>query len=376
MSDFYGKRGKSWHVPSFIFRSGSESHSVETFVRVFDTCTQDWLTVVSILEDLLSTIKEEHKNVSMAYLKSDNTGCYHNTSLITSLKSIGERTGIHVRRFDFSDPQSGEDICDRKIAPMKGHIQRWVDERHDVITAGDIKEALDSHGEVRGCSVAVSEVDMSKASEMVEWKGISKLFNFEFLTTGIKAWKAIGVGEGQLFLYENLTQYLQGPTFLRVIIPSTTNKARAQQSLTSKTKGPVISEDLFMCEEEGCVAFFPTQSDLQVHMHAGRDIMAMERESILDLARKKWAEKVTGFQLSHFAGKAGVTQEGTLSRKEPLQGWALKKQRKGQRATQNVTNFLLEKFNGGVETGNSTNKFFRFTLAVCFLFELLLLNIR
>ena len=135
-----------------------------------------------------------------------------------------------------------------------------------------------------------------------------------------------------------------------------------------------------MCEKEGCVTFFPTQNDLQVHMDTGRHIMVMERESILDLARKKWTEKATGIQLSHFAGKAGVTQEGsgtaTLSRKEPLQSWALKKQRKGQRATQNVKNFLLEKFSSGVETGNSTNKFFRFTLAVWFLFELLLLNVR
>ena len=63
MSDFYGKWGKSWHVACVIFRSGSESHSVETFVHVFDTCTQDWFSVVSILEHLLSTIKEEHKNV-------------------------------------------------------------------------------------------------------------------------------------------------------------------------------------------------------------------------------------------------------------------------------------------------------------------------
>ena len=99
----------------------------------------------------------------MAYLKSDNAGCYHNASLITSLKSIGERAGIHVRRYEFSNPQSGKDICDRKIAPMKGHIQRRVDERRDVITAGDMKEALDSYGGVRGCRVAVSEVDVSKA---------------------------------------------------------------------------------------------------------------------------------------------------------------------------------------------------------------------
>lgn len=56
---------------------------------------------------------------------------------------------------------------------------------------------------------------------------------------------------------------------------------------------------------------FLPKSDLQVHMDTERHIMVMERESILDLARKKWAEKVTGVQLSHFAGKAGVTQEGS-----------------------------------------------------------------
>ena len=67
-----------------------------------------------------------------------------------------------------------------------------------------------------------------------------------------------------------------------VIIPFTTAKARAQPSLMSKTKGPVICEDLFMCEEE---------SDVQVHMDTGRHIMVMECESIYDLARKKVGRK-------------------------------------------------------------------------------------
>ena len=111
-------------------------------------------------------------------------------------------------------------------------MQRWIDGRHDVITSGDLKEALDSYGGVRECTmyrVTVSEVDVSKAGETVEWKGISTLFNFEFLPSGIKACKAYGhgVGEGQMFLYENLSQYLQGPTCLRVIMPFTTDKATA-----------------------------------------------------------------------------------------------------------------------------------------------------
>jgi len=37
--------------------------------------------------------------------------------------------------------------------------------------------------------------------------------------------------------------------------------------------------------------------------------------------------------------------------KAPLQGWALKWQQKGERPTENVKKFLLEKFNRGVTTG-------------------------
>lgn len=57
----------------------------------------------------------------------------------------------------------------RKIAPMKGHIQRWVNEKHDVVTAVDMKEALESYGGVRGCRIAVAEVDVSKAAKPDEW---------------------------------------------------------------------------------------------------------------------------------------------------------------------------------------------------------------
>lgn len=202
--------------------------------------------------------------MSMAYLKSDNAGCYQNASLMTSLKSIGERAGIHVRRYDFSDPQSGNDICDRKIAPMKGHIQRWEDERHDVITAGDMKEALDSYGGICGCRVTVSEADVSKAGETVEWKGISTLSARTNMSLRHYAfYDRQGNGSAKFDL----------------------------------EKPPIICEDLFMCEEEECVASFPTQGDLQVHMDTGRHIMVMERESTYDLARKKWEEKVTEFNL-------------------------------------------------------------------------------
>ena len=104
-------------------------------------------------------------------------------------------------------------------------------------------------------------------------------------------------------------------------------------------------QDLFMCEEEGCVATFLTQGDLQDHMDTGRHVRVTGREIVYDLARKEWAEKVTGKKSMQVGetGHARASSHLMSKRKAPLQGWALKRQRMGQRATENVKKFLLEK---------------------------------
>ena len=143
---------------------------------------------MSVIEHLLNTIKIEYPSINKAFLRSDNAGCYHSGPLILSLPYIGTRSGVIPLRYDFSDPQAGRDICDRKTAPMKAHIKRWVNEKHDVITAENMKEALESHGGLKGCRVAVVQVDTTK-SVGVENKipGISLLNNFLFEERGLRA---------------------------------------------------------------------------------------------------------------------------------------------------------------------------------------------
>ena len=125
MSEFFGKRGRSWHVSAVITRLHEEGrYEVECFVHLFNTCNQNSFAVMSVIEHLLKTIKLEYPSVSKAFLRSDNAGCYHNGPLILSLPVMGERVGVMPLRYDFSDPQAGKDICDRKTAPMKAHIRR------------------------------------------------------------------------------------------------------------------------------------------------------------------------------------------------------------------------------------------------------------
>lgn len=83
---------------------------VDTFEHLFDTCAQDWFSVASVIEHTLSLVKMENPQVTKVYLRSDNAGCYHNTELLLSLKSMGDRHGVVIQRYDFSVPQSRKDV--------------------------------------------------------------------------------------------------------------------------------------------------------------------------------------------------------------------------------------------------------------------------
>ena len=137
MDDFYGKRGKSWPVTSLIKRASKVE--VDTFVHIFDSCTQDCISVASIVEHVLSVIKMEDPSISKFFLLSDNTGCNNNNELLFSLKAMGERHGVEFKRYDFFDPQSVKDVCHRRIASMKTQMRRWVNEGHDITIAEEMK---------------------------------------------------------------------------------------------------------------------------------------------------------------------------------------------------------------------------------------------
>ena len=138
-SNWFGKRGLSWYVSSVIYRDKSATYTIKSYVHHFDSCTQDWYTVVSILEDLFKTLKRDQPAVEKAFLRSDEAGCYHNSELIAAVQDIGKRDGIKFEKYDFSEPQYGKDVCDRILCPMKESIRRFCNEGHDVIRAKDMR---------------------------------------------------------------------------------------------------------------------------------------------------------------------------------------------------------------------------------------------
>ena len=77
-------------------------------------------------------------------LRSDKAGCYHSSSLLSTIYSISKQTGIEVICYEFSDPQAGKDLTDHKIAPCKKRVRNFVLENNDMERADNMNSGLES----------------------------------------------------------------------------------------------------------------------------------------------------------------------------------------------------------------------------------------
>ena len=114
-------------------------------------------------------INTQKPHITQVYLRSDEAGCYHNNALIAAAKYIGQRVGIAICRYDYSEPQYGKDVCDRILCPMKTCIRRYCNEGHDILCAEDMRTAL-SERPVKGMSACVCAVNEEKETLQVKKK--------------------------------------------------------------------------------------------------------------------------------------------------------------------------------------------------------------
>ena len=341
--------------------------------------------MASILESTVVAFKASYSNLSEAFLRSDNAGCYHNAYLILSLPSLGERVGIRIFRYDFSDPQAGKDVCDRRIATLKSHMRRFINEGNDINTANDMKVAIESYGGVKGCYATVAEIqDSFQSMTKHSMTGIQALNNFLFESAGLRAWKAYNVGTSRSFSLAQLQKYgtPQGPPGIKefqqfsqplqdvgkfragarqakVVGPSVPTEVQLIQS--DEAESATRSVASYSCPEQGCVKVYKEFKGLEKHLDVGRHLIKLERESDYDSIIAKWAETcktVTGVYVQGEVGGApSVTESPSVSADNPSleEGWAMKKSKKSIRVSESVRSYLPETFFQVEETGVNAN---------------------
>ena len=114
------------------------------------------------------------------------------------MRDVGERVGVSVEKYDFSEPQSGKNACDRILCSMKGAIRRYCDEGHDILTATDMCTALEERL-VQGCTAAVCRVNQTKRDlEVKKLHQFIAMHSFSYETGSLRIWNAFKVGSGKL----------------------------------------------------------------------------------------------------------------------------------------------------------------------------------
>ena len=229
-----------------------------------------------------------------------------------------------------------------------------------------MKEALKQHP-VSGTSASVNDVDKSRESlEVNKLDNFGAFHNFHFESSGIRAWKAYGIGSGKLFPYKALYVKHQGPTMLQTEGSDAEHwfySVKERDLNPERKKQPTASESLFECSVSGCTQAFALFSELESHLNVGQHTrIRATSESFYDKVRKDWAGKFASVDVTSqtkcYATSTSATStslatsSSTVINDTPMtMGWAINKITSSTRFPQKVKDYLTARFLIGEKTG-------------------------
>lgn len=380
-SDWFGKRGISWHITTAMRKFEGQPQML-TFVHILQSCNQDSITVLSIIDDVIKQLKATMPDVNRVHFRQDNAGCYHCASTLLAIQQVASKYDISVR-LDFSDPQGGKGSCDRKAASIKSHMRMYLNSGQDVETAEQMQDAIESSGGVPGVRATVCDTPDIPKSAPVKWEGVSFINNIEYDNDGMRVWRSYGVGPGKILPWNQFNLPESHPTpVLKTLkeasipkaqftaITSRRKPSQKQQEDVQSALGVAEASDeqseedsechskLFSCPEEGCIKSYQRFSSLQHHLEVGKHSYALENETLFDKAMMSYATKL----------EQGIaTTENPVEDTETLQplqldsspslpmGWALSVSAKRTRLTESQKQYLTEVFQIGERTGQKAD---------------------
>ena len=243
------------------FDEDENMYSHLIIVHVFDHCVQDSEIVVGILSDVLLHVKQADVNVKNAFIRSDNAGCYHSAQSIFSLTKISQEINIHIRRIDFCDPQGGKGPCDRYAGIIKSYVRRFLNEKHNVTTAAEFVEVINSNEGVRGVYAYEARLGKMATRPPTQFTKIKLVNNFSLESSGIRVHRSWKVGDGKFISLSKLelpdsistilcNNTLNSKTALFAIAQAKNKPRDLPKRFTGTSKNIYINR-LFDCYEEG-----------------------------------------------------------------------------------------------------------------------------
>ena len=410
-SDFFGKRGISWHITvvmknkilisnedsslqtsdklddnlrlndqemsdiseesddneSLVSQDEGKRFQYKIFVHVFDDCSQDSETVVAIINDVLARVKQTDPQIRKAFLRSDNAGCYHSANTIVSAKQVSDKSGIEINRIDFCDPQGGKGPCDRYAAVIKSNIRRYLNENHNVTNASEFIEACHSYKGVKGVVALECRIEnvIPNDKKKCTIKQITNYYNFEYKPDGLLVHRAWNIGPGLLIPWSQLEM---GHTVLNLI--SNRVDSFNHQWVETEDKHNIDSMDVDDCDleeqdsllvntshkkiyecdvEPGCIAAFLNFGSYMNHIVIGKHRCKPEKFSLKDTAMKMYHSKLEEIENRRIIS-IDINLINIVEDEVDIlsEGWALPKRTPRIGFTNKQRQYLRTKFDDGV----------------------------
>ncbi|CAG2234045.1 unnamed protein product [Mytilus edulis] len=344
------KRGINWHISVSLMKKGVTFESI-THVHIFENPTSQDADVTSqIMVDVVTDLVKVLPTLNKFHLFSDNAGCYKSSTTLTQLHS---GLGNLLDTYNFSEAQNGKgtnDIskhrsgteqitanlttcidtlktkypnarigicsilprrgpCDGKASHIKSSIKRYVNEGNDVITAQQMKQAIDQNqqGKYKVKVVnAVTNLDSGANIIKSNIPEITSLHNFKFTEDALVVWKAYNIGEGKTILWTQLKS--NSNKELSVVLDwrdVALTRFQDDENESTDMNTQIKKRAIFMCPVEGCVREFSTNSNLDNHLLLGNCDYKLEKQCLTDLAITIYSKKIIDGFPSSTSGQHG-----------------------------------------------------------------------
>lgn len=364
-SKWFAKRGMNWHITvgTYIINGVLHSH---TIVHIFDNANQDAVTSNAILKDSVLKLKEKNQNLTKAFIRSDNAGCFHSVEAIFCIPLLNQVSALKVVQVDFADPQGGKSICDRRAAHIKGSIRNYVNEGNNVTTSNEFLSAV-IKSNIKNVQVVTATppcgIIVKKA---VKIKDITTLNNFQYHDDHVLAFKQYQIGKGVKIINTSVHIYDNFPSVTILKSNSTDDVVKVPKPIAATEDiNPAVSNRMsndndtntqiadnssfiFTCPEPHCLLTFMRYGNLSNHLDKGDHQCKTELKSLSDKSKVEYVRQIDTKQSMLVRSSINPSAECSTS----VRGWALKNKRSVKRFSSEQIGFLKEMFQKGEMTGH------------------------
>ena len=386
--NWFGLRGLSWHISCAITKSvDGTQFRLRYYIHVSKEAKQDSQHVTAIIRDTIQRIQSEISTIKNVYLRSDNAMCYKAANTITTLFAIARDLNVKIKRYDFSDSQSGKGPADRMAAVAKRNVKQQLNSGENCATPSEFARCLAGGRGIASTTIIHIDLIGGDNFRKATIPDISYMHSFKYEDQHLRMWKYYKIGDGKTIPKrrfdgkDNKMEIKVLSVFNRNEQAADNTNLQDDQLWKSVDAGhestaPEVvvddgaddSEDInlhdsrgdfegpFNCPEPNCLKSYLYMSGLENHMLVGKHKLAVSRMTIQDYSLNSYARKLENSYLNAYITGTEVEEiinENTRNENNypiVLKGWACKTRESGRHSAAQKA-FMIQLFEEGKRRG-------------------------